>query len=823
MILALEKMNWRRIIHSTLIFVLAFYLNLYLINMQIMDDIPKIAEPFKEFISFSKFTAFISLIGIILYIIVSINQKFLKKILLAYITFIFARYFIVITRNLNNKSFEISNFLKNNIFQVEVLYILLLFLIPSIILYFILKRYDQYDRLFNLFENFNAENVLIGIIFSIAFFKTNESLVFYIDRIPDLTSGNSFLKYLKVISEVNISISILITLITYTLLKSFKHIKKLKPSLQLSFTSSLFFAIIFNYTLQYGVRTDTDLLGLYIFPGATSFQIFVLLLLFLLVYVATNRYLASTLLIATLGIIISIANIIKEKMRSEPLLPIDFLWVKDLKLVLSFVDNSIIIYLFFALIIPVLLYFLIKHFVDVTPIFNKKSYRFICFLTLSCLFITGFYIFKNEEDGKIAENIPLVSKVNNFIDVEWMGFDVNARYKSVMYVWTKQLTKRIMKEPKTYDEHQMKAIAKKYKDLSVMINKERSQSINNQTVIFILSESLSNPNRIDGVSTSTPLLPNIESIKNTTTSGIMHSDGYGGGTANMEFEAITGLPYYNFSPSVSTLYTEVVPKLKYFPSLSHFYHKKDRYVLHPSNSNNYNRKQVYEKLGFDHLIFSDSTKEKFTYDSNIGVNMSDDSLYNNIINKIDSSSNQFFSIITMQNHAPWSVGSPEDVIATGENFSESENNNFTEYARLLTYTDDSTKKFLDNLNRKDKEITVVFYGDHLPGLYPDSIFKNSPDVQYQTDYFIWSNHNKNQLNHPLVNSSDFPALLLKHTHSKVTPYYALLTKVLENATVDKENLTDEQEKILDDLRLVQFDMTLGKNYLENLNFYKIGE
>lgn len=553
MILALEKMNWRRIIHSTLIFVLAFYLDLYLINMQIMDDIPKIAEPFKEFISFSKFTAFISLIGIILYIIVSINQKFLKKILLAYITFILARYFIVITRNLNNKSFEISNFLKNNIFQVEVLYILLLFLIPSIILYFILKRYDQYDRLFNLFENFNAENVLIGIIFSIAFFKTNESLVFYIDRIPDLTSGNSFLKYLKVISEVNISISILITLITYTLLKSFKHIKKLKPSLQLSFTSSLFFAIIFNYTLQYGVRTDTDLLGLYIFPGATSFQIFVLLLLFLLVYVATNRYLASTLLIATLGIIISIANIIKEKMRSEPLLPIDFLWVKDLKLVLSFVDNSIIIYLFFALIIPVLLYFLIKHFVDVTPIFNKQSYRFICFLTLSCLFITGFYIFKNEEDGKIAENIPLVSKVNNFIDVEWMGFDVNARYKSVMYVWTKQLTKRIMKEPKTYDEHQMKAIAKKYKDLSVMINKERSQSINNQTVIFILSESLSNPNRIDGVSTSTPLLPNIESIKNTTTSGIMHSDGYGGGTANMEFEAITGLPYYNFSPSVSTL------------------------------------------------------------------------------------------------------------------------------------------------------------------------------------------------------------------------------------------------------------------------------
>lgn len=93
MILALEKMNWRRIIHSTLIFVLAFYLNLYLINMQIMDDIPKIAEPFKEFISFSKFIAFISLIGIILYIIVSINQKFLKKNLIGLYHFYFGTVF----------------------------------------------------------------------------------------------------------------------------------------------------------------------------------------------------------------------------------------------------------------------------------------------------------------------------------------------------------------------------------------------------------------------------------------------------------------------------------------------------------------------------------------------------------------------------------------------------------------------------------------------------------------------------------------------------------------------------------------------------------
>lgn len=48
----------------------------------------------------------------------------------------------------------------------------------------------------------------------------------------------------------------------------------------------------------------------------------------------------------------------------------------------------------------------------------------------------------------------------------------------------------------------------------------------------------------------------------------MKSDGYGGGTANLEFETLTGLPMYNLSSSVSTLYTDVVPQMTYFLQLA---------------------------------------------------------------------------------------------------------------------------------------------------------------------------------------------------------------------------------------------------------------
>ncbi|WEM62523.1 sulfatase-like hydrolase/transferase [Streptococcus parauberis] len=45
---------------------------------------------------------------------------------------------------------------------------------------------------------------------------------------------------------------------------------------------------------------------------------------------------------------------------------------------------------------------------------------------------------------------------------------------------------------------------------------------------------------------------------------------------------------------------------------------------------------------------------------------------------------------------------------------------------MLSYTDIYTKQFLDALSKVDKKVTVVFYGDHLPGLYPDSVFKQNP-------------------------------------------------------------------------------------------------
>ena len=50
------------------------------------------------------------------------------------------------------------------------------------------------------------------------------------------------------------------------------------------------------------------------------------------------------------------------------------------------------------------------------------------------------------------------------------------------------------------------------------------------------------------------------------------------------------------------------------------------------------------------------------------------------------------------------------------------------------------RNFLDELNKLDKPVTVVFYGDHLPGIYETaSQDTNNSLALHLTDYFIWSN------------------------------------------------------------------------------------
>lgn len=749
---------------------------------------------------------------------------FFLKILVSYVIYLILSYSIDVSLNINNPSYKIDHFEKNNFWQFNSLVFILSLLVISYVLGQIKKSYDnkanrkKLEPIGKMFEYVLHSSVVCSFIF------TDSKILSFLYRTSWYVSGNFeklgagkySLSQFWILEFHLLLLSFFLTLVGLLFVKGQVDVVKNRSSFSLAAFTSISLAILFNTGIQLGLGHGEPLVGYSIFPGGVIFQILCLSYLFIFLYIIFNRYLFTTILILFGGVLFIVANAIKFSMRAEPILPSDLVWVFQPSVLFSFVDASVLMTVSISLVIFTFIYIIGRRYIYPGRIIRATILRFVLLGLMLLLSINVYSIFKRKDNGKIIDDVPIITLLNNFQDTKWLGNSINARYRSLSYVWLNQITTDPIIEPKGYSKEKIKEIEKKYDQVALEINKNRNELIDNQTIVYVLSESFADPSRIEGVNLSRNPIPKIQEIKTKVTSGLMQSDGYGGGTANMEFQTLTGLPFYNINPTVSVLYSEVAPKMRRLISVSDSFNNKE--VIHFESPINYSRNVIYNRLKFNKFI---SIDDKKNYDLGYQeVHISDESTYKTVLKEMDAKKNQFFSVITIQNHSPFIAGEPSDITATGRGFSDDENTKLTNYSRLLTFTDTSTQSFLESLSKIDKKITVVFYGDHLPGLYPESAFKNNPESQYQTDYFIWSNFDTPKLNYPLVNSSDFSAMVFEQTNSKVSPYYALLTEVLKKASVDKKALEGEAQEIAEDLKMVEYDLISGKGYLSK-DFFKV--
>ena len=749
---------------------------------------------------------------------------FFLKILVSYVIYLILSYSIDVSLNINNPSYKIDHFEKNNFWQFNSLVFILSLLVISYVLGQIKKSYDnkanrkKLEPIGKMFEYVLHSSVVCSFIF------TDSKILSFLYRTSWYVSGNFeklgagkySLSQFWILEFHLLLLSFFLTLVGLLFVKGQVDVVKNRSSFSLAAFTSISLAILFNTGIQLGLGHGEPLVGYSIFPGGVIFQILCLSYLFIFLYIIFNRYLFTTILILFGGVLFIVANAIKFSMRAEPILPSDLVWVFQPSVLFSFVDASVLMTVSISLVIFTFIYIIGRRYIYPGRIIRATILRFVLLGLMLLLSINVYSIFKRKDNGKIIDDVPIITLLNNFQDTKWLGNSINARYQSLSYVWLNQITTDPIIEPKGYSKEKIKEIEKKYDQVALEINKNRNELIDNQTIVYVLSESFADPSRIEGVNLSRNPIPKIQEIKTKVTSGLMQSDGYGGGTANMEFQTLTGLPFYNINPTVSVLYSEVAPKMRRLISVSDSFNNKE--VIHFESPINYSRNVIYNRLKFNKFI---SIDDKKNYDLGYQeVHISDESTYKAVLKEMDAKKNQFFSVITIQNHSPFIAGEPSDLTATGNGFSDDENTKLTNYSRLLTFTDTATQSFLESLSKIDKKITVVFYGDHLPGLYPESAFKNNPESQYQTDYFIWSNFDAPKLNYPLVNSSDFSAMVFEQTNSKVSPYYALLTEVLKKASVYKKALEGEAQEIAEDLKMVEYDLISGKGYLSK-DFFKV--
>ena len=437
----------------------------------------------------------------------------------------------------------------------------------------------------------------------------------------------------------------------------------------------------------------------------------------------------------------------------------------------------------------------------------------------------------------------------------------DAQRNGPLVAFTRQLNPKVMIKPENYSEETMKEVAARYTKEAKKINADRSANMTDSTVIYVLSESFSDPSRVPGLKVNKDSMPKIREIKQNTTSGLMLSSGYGGGTANLEYMGLSGLSMANFDSSLTSPYQQLVPSEHWTPTINQMWGaSKNSIGLHPYESSMYSRATNYKKFGFSHfytLTGPDVISHQDKLDDSPYV--SDEATYKSTLEQVKKTkSNQFLQVITMQNHMPYHKWYKHNdfkaTSTTDKPLKDDEQESIETYQKGASLTDDATADFLAELDKLGKPVTVVFYGDHLPGIYSSASADDGNSLAlHQTDYFIWSNKASGTQGNKIGNAdysspNFFVAQAAEHMDAKVSPYLAFLTEMhskisaMEPPVVNniqgwdripegqniylnakgepmaEEDFDAETKQLLADYKLIQYDITTGKNYLKDTSF-----
>lgn len=352
-------------------------------------------------------------------------------------------------------------------------------------------------------------------------------------------------------------------------------------------------------------------------------------------------------------------------------------------------------------------------------------------------------------------------------------------------------------------------------------------------VIVVMSESFWDPTRLPNVKLSPDPMPTVREMQ----AGNVFSPEFGGMTANVEFEALTGFSNA-FLPYGSIPYQQYIRNP--IPSLATFF-RSEGYVsraIHPFQGWFWNRTAVYNAFGFDGF----RSEENLPAMQKRGIFASDESLTKEIIRQADAMEDPFFFFtVTLQGHGPYEPNRyAKNTIKVEGNLPEGDRQVLATYAQGIKEADDSLKVLMDWAKKRDRETIIVLFGDHLPPLntvytstgYMNDVTasrkgtKEQMKAQHETPLVVWSNKTGPKKNIGTISPAFLSYQILKQAGYEHPYYTGFLGKVydqyrvIDRYMVVRKNGKDiadwsRRPKIpasLRDYRFLQHDMMFGKRF-----------
>lgn len=306
-------------------------------------------------------------------------------------------------------------------------------------------------------------------------------------------------------------------------------------------------------------------------------------------------------------------------------------------------------------------------------------------------------------------------------------------------------------EPNIYSAQSVESIVKKFAECD-------SEPITPNIVVIQL-ESFIDPYVIKTAQFNDDPIPNFRKLKENYSSGKLGVSVFGGGTANTEFEFLTGMSTNYFGigeyPYETILHNQTVESVCYnLKELGYTSH-----AIHNHTGTFYDRYLVYKNLGFD-TFTPIEYMNKVKYNS-LGWAKSD-VFTEYIFDALDSTDDKdLIFAVTVQGHGRY----PEKInpdykyqITNGSQVIMNMKGALDFYLNEIHEEDVWLGELINKLSDYPEPVMAIIYGDHMPSLdSPDDLL--GEDDIYSTDYIIWTNYESPKIDKNLESYNLFSAAL----------------------------------------------------------------
>ncbi|BBH20021.1 phosphoglycerol transferase [Paenibacillus baekrokdamisoli] len=560
----------------------------------------------------------------------------------------------------------------------------------------------------------------------------------------------------------------------------------------------------------------TEHIWIYLVGGLFFF--FVLLAV---VSVVGNVYM-GTLIVVVVGALVGTADYKKLNATGEPLFPWDMMLLRNAKEMGQITKGMISpFYILVALVIIAAVVYLTFKMPKVRiPLVIRAGY-----VVVSIAAVIGFVQLMGGNHSKLFRAI-------NYQNLFWTQ-KANYTENGFLFAFAANLKQDLIDEPEGYSESAVTAIARKYSQAS---NSASSVALAEQpNIMFMMDEAFFDSTRLPTFSFSEDPLSFIHSEEKSTPSGYMLSPEFGGNTANIEFEALTGESMY-FLKDGSIPYQEKIVKESSLPSIVSILKARgyQALALHPFDETFYNRNRVYPILGFDRFTSQADLQNAQRITPNGYI--SDMAAVKEAIQELQSAEKPtFLHLVTMQNHFPFTKGlnGPNTVKVNG--VKPERKDELETYVQDTKLTDQALAYLHHAIQSLKRPTIVVFWGDHLPALSADIYTQAGWDVlpkqKHETPLLFMANFDIGKQPIGTLSPAFIGPTVFELTGQQLPPYYKLLVKVkneipglsknvLTSSDAVLQNLTAEQKSLLDDYRMIEYDLLAGNRYSEPILFPK---